>query len=226
MPSLPVRLTVLALGMLAITPARAGGDDWPSLGKAGDFTLMAPEVEEDAPSGWYLRADGGYLLPDVSGTRTTLLPAPLPFSGGASGWSVGGGLGYRFTPWLRAEAEVSFFDLGGAGGPFGVPQVRSTAAFLNAYWDVISLGGFTPYLGAGIGYGVTSVDAGVFPGGSSNSWNLAWSLMAGIAYEVLPGLDLDLGYRYVDFGAPDVAGVAFHGISAQEIRLGLRYALK
>ncbi|WP_256581541.1 MULTISPECIES: outer membrane protein [Pseudomonas] len=36
--------------------------------------------------------------------------------------------------------------------------------------------------------------------GSATQTNLAWSLGAGVAYDVTDRLALDLGYRYVDMG--------------------------
>ncbi|OYZ89658.1 MAG: hypothetical protein B7Y01_03560, partial [Xanthobacter sp. 17-67-6] len=101
--SRPVFLA-LALGLLACaslaTASRAADLPPGFLGKAGDFTLNAPEVEDDAPSGWYFRADTGYASASAA-TRAGALSFPVSSEGEA--WTLGGGIGYRLLPFLRAD---------------------------------------------------------------------------------------------------------------------------
>jgi opacity protein-like surface antigen len=59
-------------------------------------------------------------------------------------------------------------------------------------------------------------------------YNFAWALMAGFAYNLTENAALELGYRYVNFGQitgyNGMTGTTFtKNLSAQEIRVGLRY---
>ena len=86
------------------------------------------------------------------------------------------------------------------------PTPRPSAAWLllaNAYADLGTYYGFTPYVGAGIGGAhvkwddlhntigpVTTVHEG------AENWRFAWALMAGTAYCLTDNLKLDVGYRF------------------------------
>jgi len=61
-------------------------------------------------------------------------------------------------------------------------------------------------------------------------YNFAWALMAGFAYNLTENATLELGYRYVNFGqitgTDSVTGAPISkNLSAQEVRLGLRYLI-
>ena len=87
---------------------------------------------------------------------------------------------------------------------------------VNGYADLGSWYGFTPYVGAGVGFarntlsGLTDTAFNTLAGGSMSSsagyagdhskWNFAWALMAGLSFDVTQNLKLDLGYRYLDVG--------------------------
>jgi opacity protein-like surface antigen len=69
--------------------------------------------------------------------------------------------------------------------------------------------GITPFLGAGIGASyntissfkdVNTANGGVAYADDDSQWDLAWALQAGLAYEVTPGLSLEVGYRYLHLG--------------------------
>ncbi len=86
---------------------------------------------------------------------------------------------------------------------------------LNMWADLPTGTAFKPYVGGGIG--VAFVDYNVnntnnyydgtkenFYSGSKSTTNFAWSLGAGVAYDVNPSFTLDLGYRYVNAGTVKV----------------------
>ncbi|MFG1263959.1 outer membrane protein [Xanthobacter aminoxidans] len=197
-----------------------------SLGKPGDFSLAAPAVSEDAAAGWYFRADVGYVPASSASLSYLGLPTGLDVSG--AGWSLGGGIGYRFLPFLRAEVSLDYLSLGSASlSPFG-PGVgaSATVGLASVYWDIITLAGFTPYLSAGAGFAINTLNApaGLQPAG--NSWEFAWSAGAGVSFAVSSSFSLDLGYRYLDLGSPAYAGgLSLGNSTAQQVRFGLRYAL-
>lgn len=226
---------ILVLGVVILLgwgdPVRAADTDFPKLGKEGDFTLTPPEVSEGPESGFYLRADAGYLMPDMGGFSFGGLALPT-FSTPDSGWSAGGALGYRFSLPIRLEAGIDYLSLGSAETALGKVGVDATVALASVYWDVITIAGFTPYLSGGVGFAITSMDgpAGIATG--SNDWGFAYSLGAGVSYALSARWSVDLGYRYLDLGsrstsAPGgLAAMEVDDLSAHQVRFGIRYALQ
>jgi opacity protein-like surface antigen len=120
-------------------------------------------------------------------------------------------------------------------------SLRTYTLMFNAYHDLGKWGNVTPYVGAGVGIAYNIISDVYFTGNPAlrNSINgdrdisLAWSLMAGIGYQVSHNAILDVGYRYIDFGKAtserhDSGGfinprVKFDDLSAHEIKVGLRY---
>jgi opacity protein-like surface antigen len=120
-------------------------------------------------------------------------------------------------------------------------SIKSTTLMFNAYKDLGSFGGITPYLGAGVGVSYNKMDEVSFTDnpyltqriqGASRA-SLAWSLMAGIGYQLNERAILDVGYRYMDYGKA-ISGVIdsansiypaarINDITAHEFKVGLRY---
>lgn len=114
----------------------------------------------------------------------------------------------------------------------------------NAYVDLGTYSGFTPYVGAGIGgayvqwHELTNTISGgndqdgTYVHEGSSDWRFAYALMAGVSYAVNHNVSVDLGYRYKKiagshmFGYEAVSGTGIgvdRGISSHEFRAGLRY---
>jgi len=261
-------------------------------------------------SGWYLRGDLGW----SNDKGPQLVPAAPDDS--KNRWAVEVGAGYKFNNWLRTDATLTFNkprDIAANGFtlicPYGLTQnlttlgflwsesetcasqnkaeLRKTDLMLNAYVDIGSWQGLTPFVGVGAGlsmlksrtsltYTKTSdgsaygadltpnvtfkpfwnnpdgslvdhwVDAaGVTRSGqppvafTKQNWNrkldkttfnLAWSLMGGVAYDVTPQLKTELSYRYLNSGsftsaASIISGSVKSTIESHQVRLGLRYML-
>lgn len=224
--SVPALAAVLLL--IPATAARAG-DDAPMLGKAGDFTLTPPEVGEAAAAGWYVRGDVGYAAGRLNASSASPLAQMLIATADAraSGWSIGAGLGYRFTPWLRAEVSLDYLDLGGVDTIIGHFSGSSTLGLASLYWDIIDLSGFTPYLSGGVGFAIDQITPPAALGAANDQWEFAWSLGAGVSYAVNSNLAVDLGYRYVSLGDPSLPGTlsaGLDGVAAHQLRIGLRYS--
>lgn len=216
-------LLVAAAGARAADPQAA--IDLRKLGKAGDFSLAPPDVSEDAPSGWYLRADVGYV--GAGGGAVSVAGSPTDRDLGGSGWSAGGGIGYRFATFLRGEVSLDYLALGAADTAFGHLSASASVALASLYWDVITISGFTPYLSAGAGFAIDTVDAPFTLAPAGNDWQFAWSAGAGVSYALNPRFSFDLGYRYVSLGAPGYAGgISASELSAHQVRLGVRYMLQ
>jgi len=133
-------------------------------------------------------------------------------------------------------------------------QIQSWSGLVNAYGDLGTWASLTPYIGAGIGF--TSINAAATEtyytssggayvnnqtfGGNTYHYgyvnstglrqtptNFTFALMAGFAYDLAPHLKLDIGYRYLNMGAINVAessgNIAHKTLDSQEVRAGLRW---
>jgi opacity protein-like surface antigen len=260
------RTVLLGVVAAALTTVTAHAADMP---RAAPVIGVAPQVVQEFGSGWYLRGDIGYSWQRKPGGE---LVDPVTFSDSTlrGAMNFGLGIGYKqdwfrtdFTVDYRRAAEYTGSAVGIDGCEwFGSPAVEcafaasgridSLALLWNVYFDLGTWGGFTPYVGAGIGTAhvrarwndgiVTnvSVDPAVddtSPYGASDRWNLAWALMAGTSYALTANTSIDFGYRYINLGraqsafndADQADGGSFNQqirtgtIAAHEMRVGLRY---
>jgi OOP family OmpA-OmpF porin len=142
---------------------------------------------------------------------------------GDTGFLLGAAFGTSLDKWargLRTELEVSFRrnDLGGSwftdfpstGGI--IDGNLSTFAIMANLWYDIDVGSkFRPYVGGGAGWARSHFEAAFITtftdGGPSVDLNeirrvdnsgFAWHLGLGFNYEVMPGVDAGLGYRYFE----------------------------
>ena len=139
---------------------------------AADYRLPR-EAPVDEPviaelgTGWYLRGDVGYVdyLEVKEGAHG--LPDRLPRDSIKleNTFSVGGGIGYKFNNWFRADATFDYRDsakfrmTSGLPGPAPFDEgnrteralFMSSTVLVNAYVDLGAWSGVTPYVGAGVG---------------------------------------------------------------------------
>jgi opacity protein-like surface antigen len=139
----------------------------------------APDVavEDSEAMGLYLRGDLGWSF--------------LEWSGGSddSAVSLGGGVGYQFNDNMRADLTVDW------AGDYDVApgaDMSTTTVLGNLYFDWANESAFTPYVGAGLGYGWVSDT----PSGDDSG--IAYGLTAGVAMDLTDNIALDLGYRFRD----------------------------
>lgn len=169
----------------------------------------AQEIEKrfslahDDGKGFYLRGGAGQAA----------LGDPDWLSGGefGDGWRVSGAAGWRFTRYLRVEAEVAWrggATFTGTDGAFAVTgEARSLAGMVNGYLDIGPYWGrMMPYIGAGVGVARNSTDTftytGAIPGTreGATSTNPAWQVMIGAGFYLTEQIVLDVGYRHFDGG--------------------------
>lgn len=200
---------------------------------------MAPTIKPvEVGNGWYLRGDIGYTANLKSGANSfnTYSAANGYGAGTVASQSYkdhvsgGVGVGYKLNDLLRVDGTLDIirgnFSGSGAGlepcvgGPatttcsYGSSASYSNyMAMANAYIDLGTVSGFTPYVGAGVGLtrvnwgsvtqqgtcvgaacGVTAIATTSHAGQSS--WRRTWALMSGVSYDVSDKMKLDLGYRY------------------------------
>lgn len=220
-----------------------------------DLLPPAPVLDEAAAETWYLRGDIGavrYRNPEADFAAPSVIGAFAQDSIADTGVATIG-IGYRFSSMLRMDVTLDHrFDarfkgvatapVFAGGSLMDRGRFQSTSLMVNAYVDLGTWNGLTPYLGAGIGvaHNTLSRNARITadPSGAITSWeriagasddSFAWALMAGLGYEVAPGLTLDFGYRFIGLGSVKTrhyslgSGVDLEQIGAHEIRLGLRY---
>ncbi|TPW32708.1 outer membrane protein [Pararhizobium mangrovi] len=202
-------------------------------GSAGAADLYQPEpapqpepiVQPVAASGWYLRGDvgyafghsrGGYYFPD--GNYKEFDHTKLDDS-----WFGGAGIGYQVTKHFRVDFTGDY----GSGADFkghsecgdsscysnDTSSAHMLSLLANAYVDLGTYYGITPYVGAGIGG--THIDFGKFTssthcGGSAcggaydlsfdydgkSDWRFTYALMAGASVDLTCNLKFDTSYRY------------------------------
>lgn len=174
------------------------------------------------------------------------------------------GAGVYLTPRFRGDltldfrsqqdvtASATYADPGPVDGVVAETlRVSRFVGLVNAYWDILPRGAFTPYIGAGIGLvyndisrsHLTTEDSGGGPlavrtaGGKSTNVGLAAALMAGASFSFSHQWALDVGYRalYLDGGtvtatlpvdAPNPAQssrVTLDNMWEHQVRVGLRY---
>ena len=123
------------------------------------YQAVPPNVVE-VGTGWYLRGDVGYT--DYKEPRDTSFgTARTPFDSTKldASWSAGGGFGYKFLSWLRADVTADYrfdsdFEANSAQAAFSRrdrANFDSTSVLANGYLDLGTWYGVTPYVGAGAG---------------------------------------------------------------------------
>ena len=151
------------------------------------------------------------------------------------GMTFSGGFGYNFTDMFRADFTVDGFRMPfdatrSSAAPCVSPAVNpayfgtgcrfedgasasAIGLMVNGYVDLGTYVGFTPYVGAGVGYtyvdwsslGSTGFCTGSCPGSGptgsvtsegEQSWRFTYAAMAGVAYDITSNLKIDVGYRY------------------------------
>lgn len=235
------------LGPFALAGVAAASCGW---ARAADLppapSLPPPSPAEAEFGGWYLRGDVGV---GVNSTAPELKTSPDPIVAGGfiSGAAtrafdkttlspfgmVDIGAGYQLSSWFRVDATLEYragADLQSRsaltdGGPelyanSDRADVASIVGLVNGYANLGTWYGFSPFLGAGVGFadnrlsGFTGQNLGYadypspgsvgYANGSRTSF--AWALMAGVDFNISANLRLELGYRYLNFGSIATGG--------------------
>lgn len=254
MGSLLLRVATGALALFAGTLAEAADmtafPEEPQLPQA-----VEPPPMSELGTGWYLRGDVTFAhdtTPRIAYDLVPLNNVTVPNS-----WAIGGGFGYRFTSFLRADWTFDYRNSVNYSGSAVVTNPTCLAAavtnaclmaykstvtrwvsLLNGYVDLGTWSIVTPYVGAGVGISHSNTNGYVdytnlattalnvsLSGKSTNTF--AWALMAGLAFDIAPHTQLDIGYRFVNMGAvrnvSPLGGVTTKDLYANELRIGVRF---
>jgi opacity protein-like surface antigen len=148
--------------------------------QAADLGDVPSDVETTA-TGLYVRGDVGWSF--------------LKWSGGKddSAFVGGGGLGYQYNEMFRMDLTADW------AGKYNIAKgasISTTTVLGNAYYDFANESMFTPYVGAGVGYGWVNNK-----GGAGKKSGLAVGLATGVAVDLTNNLAVDVGYRFRDIMA-------------------------
>ncbi len=162
--------------------------------QAADLDYQSPAEA----SGFYIRGDIGYSFLEWDG----------PSDDGAL--TAGGGIGYRFNDFLRADIRYTY-----AGRFQASPwhKLETHSVLGNVYFDLpVDDWPFRPYVGAGLGWG-----KGICCNGADDEDGLAAAFMAGVTFALTDNLDLDIGYKFQDIF------ISGPNITEHQITAGFRY---
>ena len=232
-------MAMLPAALLAASVAHTGVANAADL--LMDPVMEVPEVVTHASGGWYLRGDITYDFNEVQGAHYATGWGNDVFAthDADDSFDLGLGIGYQINEHFRVDLTGEYvFEADFEGTTVGYCDY---AAYLaselncssedsskfdvfkllgNAYVDLGKFGGFTPYVGAGIGGAYVRYDdmesentctyvtvdcPGAAPAtstvtnvthGGSESWRFAWAVHAGFSYDITHNTKFDMGYTY------------------------------
>jgi opacity protein-like surface antigen len=228
-----------------------------------------PPVQEFG--GWYLRGDIGFSnqrVKDIHYGRESAYSQLTSFNQQTSfdtAGIFGIGVGYQINNWFRVDVTGQYrgnsnfkatdrFTGTSAGVLYnGIDNYGASKSewlvLANAYVDLGTWWGITPFIGAGVGgarvtiANFTDTGANTIPFSTTSfasaptgsKWNFAWAAHAGLAYDVSPNLVLELAYSYVSMGDGQTGVLSafdgttsnnvfkFRNITSQDLTLGMRW---
>lgn len=251
----------IAFAAVAMTGASAAS--------AADLPLLPeppPIVHVESFGGWYLRGDIGVSTQKSDNPENPVLDAAFPpnqlewlASGFDSAGFVGVGAGYRFNNWFRADVTGEYrgvsryngldryFDAGWRTNEF-YAEKSELVGLVNAYIDLGTWHGVTPFVGAGAGVARVTLDGfrdvdvtrpALTYAGKNTRTNFAWALYAGLGYEVSRNLTLELAYRYLNMGEAETGETrpfngpgalvdtwSFDNLHSHDVKVGMRWNLQ
>ncbi len=244
----------LAVACFATTANAAdlGGSIKDNYGHAPAYSHSTPSIAGPC----YFRSDVGYSWsrdPQAEYVGNAVNPS-VRGADLSNGYVIEGGLGcgmgsrgFRAEMMLGAREKRNFkgdVDIVIGGAPVDPPirtDVKSYTMMFNAYHDLGKFGGMVPYVGAGVGWAYHKMGNVVIddPGSPAvqfgeDKLSFAWSLMAGVGYQLTDRAVLDVGYRYIDMGGARSSHgdntfafwnprLEIDDMRAHEVKIGLRY---
>lgn len=198
--------------------------------QAADLLYSNPPIHQKGITsnvGPYVALRGGATFPNDVDANFGTSANGVTGSFDSAGWAADVAFGYAFGSWgflsprLEAELDYSSAQLASgqrfnAAGPVGTPFAldgsrTALTGFGNVLFDLNSgFMGFTPFLGAGVGVADVAIqaNAGGFNVIDDSDTTFAWKLIAGLSYDIAPGVKLELAYNYVTYSDVTVNGIA------------------
>ena len=119
------------------------------------------------------------------------------------------GIGYRFSDAIRADLNFQYAEAKYRNKTEGVlrnqsQNIKTTAAFVNGYYDINFHESVVPYLTAGVGVGAnksSNLKQRTCPKRKGkDELNFIWNVGVGAQYNINKNFAFDLGYRYMHLG--------------------------
>lgn len=229
MPLSRISPLAAAISALALATPALAADYNPPI-----YIEKAPEwVPVEIGSGWYLRGDVSYNVGN-----------PVYDFEGVENRRFGGsiGVGHHFTENLRGDLNIGYVGsdrISVAGElddePFAFDASHTVwSGLANAYLDLGTIVGITPYIGAGAGVTYSRHEVSVEAFGESaeladRQYSFAYALNAGVSYAMTDNVSVDVGYQYLNTPRMEYlntdTGEIERGTDYHQVRLGLRYNL-
>ena len=198
------------------------------------------DVVDQMASCMYARLDIGGAFPERPSVNAAAVGAGGGFGGGGATTALGpaiedtafieGGIGCQVVDNLRVDITGGARLRQSLSDPFDTldAQLRTFTGFVNVYYDITNYGGWTPYLGGGVGIAVHKFSDVVAPVDASfgTEVSFAWNVQAGLSYDLSPNAKIDMGYRLTDLGTATSGGpIPFEvdDLMAHEFKIGVRY---
>lgn len=256
-------VSAMALAASGVAPAMAADIYEPPT------IIEPPEYVPVVIAGWYLRGDIGMSNQKLDGGLynalydTTDIVEFLDPGGFSAAPTFQAGVGYEFNDWMRADVTVQYrgkadfsaldryettddADPTTFDGTNDYTGKKSEWLFMaNAYVDLGTFSGITPYVGGGVGVSRNTISnfrdvnvptLGVSYGGTKSEWHFAYAFHAGLGFEINERLTMDLGYSFLHLGDAESGDLisydgtnaiynpmVFNDIRSHDFRLGLRY---
>ncbi|MDJ1158234.1 acyloxyacyl hydrolase [Chelatococcus sp. SYSU_G07232] len=239
---------------------------------AADMPIYVPDPAPVAApveigGGWYLRGDIGVSNQRVDKLYNVLYDTAASVTTTDKSFDAAPffvlGAGYQVNSWFRADLTGEYRGRSAFKGrdvyrPFNPNEPSASDIYTgsktewvvlaNAYIDLGTWSGLTPYVGAGIGGAYNTIHdfrdvnpetrGGGYAGRDGSEWNFAWALYAGLAYQLTPSVALDFGYRYLHLGDGKSGDIIrfdgvnqvynpmqFKDLSSHDFKVGLRWML-
>lgn len=264
---LTVKLRVLVMTRLskAIVTAAALVAGYSAAANAADL-LPPPPVVEPVPipepccaSNFYLRGFVGLTQQEADDFTNDIIEAgnftiyskefdSAPFIGFGVGYVHSDRFRFDGTGEYRAAATFHGIDRNNVTDQSNdYNGLKSEWLFLaNGYWDLGTHRGFTPYLGAGVGTAIVTLDKFTDRNDATNGfhwskdnteWNFAWALHAGFSYDIADDLKFDMGYRFTYLGdgttgkfqtydgTTSPGPLTLEDLYSHDVHVGLRWAV-
>jgi opacity protein-like surface antigen len=174
---------------------------------AAAASAMALVAMPAAAQGWYAEANLGPNLDAKVKLSGTVDDGSGPQSGSADlklkkGWLLSGVVGRNLGAGVSIEGEglvsrnkVRAIDLGDGTSAFGGYRVTTAGVLANVVYTVPTGMGVAPYVGAGIGWGDSSLDKDAQ---YDDVTGTIWQVKAGAKVALSPKASVNVGVRYVE----------------------------
>jgi len=183
---------------------------------------FAAQAQSKASDGVYVSLGAGWNKVLDADLKTGGLSGKSTFE---DGYAIIGAVGYGWGNGFRTEFEGGYRNNDQKSATLGGVRFANKGSYsaltgmANVIYD-LNLGGFTPYVGAGVGVARVGLNTASTRGQIDDyDMQFAYQGIAGVAFGLTENIKLDLGYRYINTLKPSfMAGNSTTGPTGNTIR--------